>query len=72
MCQLSCVKCQVSGVMCHMLCVTCHMSLMPPATATDPPLVRQSYSCAGLCAQEYDAGNTLLQVYETVTKTANT
>ena len=37
-CQVSFVRCQVSGVRCQVLRdVSCHLSLMPTATATDPP-----------------------------------
>ena len=40
MCHVSCVMCHVSCVMFHVSCVMCHVSsvsLMPTATATDPP-----------------------------------
>ena len=37
MCQMSDVRCHISNVMCHMLHVTWRMSLIPRATATDPP-----------------------------------
>ena len=39
--KMSCVTCHMSCVTCHMSCVTCRvshdLSLMPTATATDPP-----------------------------------
>ena len=35
--KMSGVMCQASRVTCHKSCVACHLSLLPTATATDPP-----------------------------------
>ena len=58
MCDMSPVMCDMSPVMCRLSFVTfclshviCHMSLMPTATATDPPPPSSKYSLIWLVTQ---------------------
>ena len=47
--KMSGVRCQVSGVVYYLSPLNCHMSLMPTATAPDPPTARPSLCRAECC-----------------------